>query len=115
VSKTILIVDDDDALREALAEMLALEGFRIECSPHGAEAIAKLNAGLRPHLILLDLMMPVMDGWEFREAQLARAELADIPVVVITAAGVLKKPIDARHILRKPFRIEELVRVVTAA
>jgi CheY-like chemotaxis protein len=115
VTKKLLIVDDDDALREALADALALEGFDVECCVHGADALARLRAGLRPDLILLDLMMPVMDGWAFRAAQLTDPALAAIPVVVITAAGPLEPPIDARHVLHKPFRIEELVGVVGAA
>lgn len=115
MTRSILLVEDDAALREVLAEALELEAFRVECSAHGADALGKLRAGLRPDVILLDLMMPVMDGWEFRDAQLADGELAGIPVVVVTAAGTLSRPIDAREIVHKPFRIEDLVGAVERA
>jgi CheY-like chemotaxis protein len=72
----------------------------------------RLRSGLRRDVILLDLMMPIMDGWTFREEQSRDPELASIPVVVVTAAHSLHKPIDARAIVRKPFRLEELLLVV---
>jgi CheY-like chemotaxis protein len=114
VTKTILLVDDDEGLREALSEVLEAEGHAVDCAVHGGDALAKLQAGRRPDLILLDLMMPVMDGWEFRRAQLADPSLADIPVVVITAAGRLPRAIDARQVLRKPFRLDELFHALGA-
>jgi CheY-like chemotaxis protein len=114
VSRRILLVEDDDDLRDAVAESLEDEGYRVESAIHGADALAKLNSGARPDVILLDLMMPVMDGWQFRAAQLAHPEHAHIPVIVITAAGSLKKQIDARQIIRKPFAPEELLRAVAA-
>jgi CheY-like chemotaxis protein len=114
VIKTILLVDDDEGLRDVLAESLVYDGYQVECCAHGADALAKLRDGLKPDLILLDLMMPVMDGWEFREAQLTDPELADIPVVVITAAGSLNRPIDANKILRKPFGLDDLIRTLAA-
>ncbi|HET9597571.1 MAG TPA: response regulator [Anaeromyxobacteraceae bacterium] len=108
MSKAILLVDDDEALRETLAEVLEDEGHAVECATDGADAMAKLRGGLRPDVILLDLMMPVMNGWQFREAQLADAELASMPVIVITA-GRPERAIDARKILKKPFDVEELL------
>jgi CheY-like chemotaxis protein len=113
VSRAILIVDDDEGIREVLAESLELEGYRVQVCVNGADALARLRDGARPDLILLDLMMPVMDGWQFRREQLADARLAQIPVVVITAAGTLREQIDARHVLRKPFDLVDLLRVVS--
>ncbi len=115
MSKRILLVDDDPALREALTEALESDGHRVEGAVNGADALAKLRGGARPDVILLDLMMPVMDGWQFRAAQLEDADHAAIPVIVITAAGVLKQDIDARQILRKPFRLEDLYQAIAAA
>ncbi|MFL5274543.1 MAG: response regulator [Anaeromyxobacteraceae bacterium] len=112
MSKGILLVDDDPGLRDALGEALEIDGHRVETAVHGADALAKLAAGARPDLILLDLMMPVMDGWQFRAAQLAHPDYASIPVIVITAAGVLKQQIDTCRILRKPFRMEELFQAI---
>jgi CheY-like chemotaxis protein len=110
--KTILLVDDDESLREAVAEVLEDEGHRVERCIDGADALAKLRAGVKPDLILLDLMMPIMDGWQFREAQLKDPRLAPIPVIVVTAAGGVLKHIDARRILRKPFAVDELFEAV---
>ena len=112
MSKKILLVEDDDDLRDAVAESLEVEGHRVESAMNGADALAKLNAGARPDVILLDLMMPVMDGWQFRAAQLADPKHADIPVIVITAAGAMKEQIE--QIIRKPFVPEDLFRAVAA-
>jgi CheY-like chemotaxis protein len=112
VIKSVLIVDDDEALREVLAEALEDEGLTVSRSAHGLDALKKLRAGLRPDVILLDLMMPVMDGWAFRDEQSRDPSLVSIPVVVVTAAHSLPKPIDARAIIRKPFKIAELLRAI---
>jgi len=90
-----------------MAQLLTLEGFSVETASNGREALRYLEGedGGRPNLILLDLMMPVMDGWEFRRRQLADTRSAEIPVVVLSAldqtraadiqgAAFLKKPLD---------------------
>jgi CheY-like chemotaxis protein len=111
---TVLLVDDDPAILDGVGEFLGEEGFRVVAAPNGAEAIACLRAGFRPDVILLDVMMPVMDGWDFRAEQLADPALRKIPVVVISASGfardtigtqlkaydVLPKPIELGHFLR---------------
>ena len=81
----ILIVNDDEAVNDALWHVLEKEGFGVEVATDGRNALARLREGLRPGLILLDLMMPVMDGYEFREQQLKIPELAEIPVVVMSS------------------------------
>jgi CheY-like chemotaxis protein len=81
----ILIVEDDADLREMMAQLLTLEGFRAETVANGREALDYLQKGDYPDLILLDLMMPVMDGWEFRRRQRAHPEYAQVPVVVLSA------------------------------
>ena len=81
----ILIVEDDEDLREMMAQLLALEGFKAETAANGREALAYLALGDRPDVILLDLMMPVMDGWEFRRQQVTDPALAAVPVVVLSA------------------------------
>ena len=83
----VLVVDDDQAVRDALRELLETEGYAVEEAADGRSALQRLQAGLRPSVILLDLMMPVMDGWDFRQAQLADPNLRDLPVLIITAAG----------------------------
>ncbi|GAC1340580.1 MAG: hypothetical protein NVSMB23_11070 [Myxococcales bacterium] len=109
----VLVVDDDRDIRETLGEVLNEEGFRAVCVGDGRAALDQLESGLRPEVILLDLMMPRMDGWHFRLEQAKRPSLADIPVVVITAAGEpLPAPIDARKILSKPVQYAALLATV---
>jgi CheY-like chemotaxis protein len=86
----ILIVEDDFMLRSSLAELLRGEGYRVESCANGADALLRLQLPPQPSVILLDIMLPYMDGVAFREAQLASPAMAGIPVIVITAVGVDK-------------------------
>jgi CheY-like chemotaxis protein len=109
----VLVVEDDQDLRDALRDALVLEGYRVVGVANGAEALRHLEAGSRPCLILLDLMMPVMDGWEFRRNVLANPTLADIPVVVMTAAGAQRAAgVAADRVLEKPLEMDTVVDVV---
>ena len=81
----ILVVEDDGDVREALVQLLEFEGYRVTSATNGRDAIDQLRAGAAPNLILLDLMMPVMDGPQFRAAQLGDPGLAAIPVIVLSA------------------------------
>lgn len=112
----ILLVEDDADIAEAMKQMLELEGYEVSRASHGAEALALLRGeGTPADLILLDLWMPVMDGFAFRKAQLQDAGLRQIPVVVVTAdshAGREPRPIDAEVILRKPVNPDRLLDVV---
>src|SRR5712691_6808566 len=83
--RSILIVEDDDAVREALATFLELQGYDVVEAAHGEEALRQLRSARPFCMILLDLMMPVMNGWEFRTHLLSDPTLASIPVVVVTA------------------------------
>jgi CheY-like chemotaxis protein len=83
----VLLVEDDAAIASSLGEALREEGLEVATAQNGREALHLLRGGLRPSVILLDLMMPVMDGWDFRHEQLRDAALREIPVVVITATG----------------------------
>jgi CheY-like chemotaxis protein len=105
-----LIVEDDADLREMMAQLLSLEGYRTEAVANGRDALEYLKKGRAPEVILLDLMMPVMDGWEFRRRQREDPRLADVPVVVLSAldpsraadvggAAFLKKPLDFDRLL----------------
>ena len=114
--RPILVVDDDDDLRETLGELLAEEGYDARCFENGRVALEFLRAqrgdGI-PMLVLLDLMMPEMNGWQFREEQLRDAALARIPVVVMTASRSLAEhPVDADEILYKPVGLDQLLSVV---
>jgi CheY-like chemotaxis protein len=84
---SVLLVEDDAAIASSLGEALEEEGLKVAIAANGREALEILRGGLRPLAIVLDLMMPVMDGWDFRGEQLRDPALKDIPVVVITATG----------------------------
>lgn len=110
----VLIVDDDPAIRATLAEVLADEGYPTLTAPHGAEALTCL-AQVQPCLILLDLMMPVMDGFQFRAVQRSRPHLAQIPVIVLSAFPATVETaaaLDAAAYLRKPLRLDRLIETV---
>lgn len=87
LNRTVLVIEDDPDVRNALAELLASEGYQVSASADGAEALDTLRGGLRPSVIVLDLMMPKVDGWDFRRAQLEDPALAAVPVVLLTASG----------------------------
>jgi signal transduction histidine kinase len=108
----LLLVEDDVNIRSALAEMLGDEGFTVATADNGRDALDQLRGGAPPDVIVLDLMMPVMDGWEFRVAQRADPLLAGIPLLAmsadlsakaraIAADGYVRKPIDFPELLRK--------------
>ena len=110
---TVLVVDDDRDLREALCGALEESGFTAVGVGDGRQALDYLESGEPlPALILLDWMMPVMSGAEFREAQVADARFADIPVVVISAhakADLFGVSLGVKSLLRKPFPLGELL------
>jgi CheY-like chemotaxis protein len=84
----ILLVEDDFMLRGSLATVLGAEGYRVECEANALDALRRLERPPKPSLILLDIMLPYMDGLEFRALQRNMRHLADIPVIVITAVGI---------------------------
>jgi CheY-like chemotaxis protein len=107
-----MIVDDDDGIREALAVVVSEEGCRVWCACNGDEALIQLRAARRlPCLILLDLMMPVMDGRQFRAVQMGDDRLSTIPVVLMTA-GTVPSEVSSLQLLRKPLHLDELGRVL---
>ncbi len=112
---TIFIVEDDVDTREMLETLLELEGYRVETAANGRQALERLNQGLRASVILLDLMMPVMDGWLFRREQRRDAALASIPVIAVSAAGKERlQRIDADSYVSKPVDFDELLEKITA-
>lgn len=111
----LLVVDDDDNARAALVNTVMARGFRVlECAT-GLEAVASLQAGELPDLILLDLIMPVMDGWEFRRWLQRREECAHIPVIVLSAdASPEARELQADAFLSKPLSATPLLQTVDA-
>jgi CheY-like chemotaxis protein len=107
----VLIVDDDPDLLEVTSFVIESEGIAVETAKNGEEALALIGAGTPPTLILLDLMMPVMNGWEFLAAVANDPLLQEIPIVVLTAAEHADVP-GAREVVSKPMDLKELLRVV---
>lgn len=110
--RSVLVVDDNDDLAEALCEALSVEGFQVRVAHDGADAFAKLARGPLPDVIVLDLGMPHMTGWQFRELQMRHAALAHIPVVVLSSSTPLA--IDAAGVLEKPCPIPVLTATLRA-
>lgn len=112
---SVLIVEDDDAIRETLADILQYEGYAVSTACDGRDALLRLHCGAAPALILLDLMMPRMNGWEFRAEQLSRQELAGIPVVVLSGAYDAHRQatmLTANGFLSKPIEVVRLLEIV---
>jgi CheY-like chemotaxis protein len=121
-SRRVLVIDDDRDLRTTLAQVLTDEGYAVVTAANGAEGLTRLHElheESRPDVILLDLMMPVMNGAQFRRAQLDEPELAAIPVLVMTAAGeravVSLGELHAASVLYKPVGLEALLNAIQGA
>ncbi len=115
----ILVVDDDNDRREAIAELIKMSGHNVQSAIHGKDALEMLlKTSEKPKLILLDLMMPVMNGWEFMTEIKRLPQFADIPILVVSALDdtkltqlgakveVLKKPIDIPLLLKNLAKYE---------
>ena len=107
---TVLIVEDDQDIREALSDALGAEGYDVAVAENGRVGLDVLRRGPTVDVILLDLLMPVMSGWEFRQEQLEDPTLAGIPVIVVSAST----PGDARpdRHLPKPFALDDLLTAI---
>jgi CheY-like chemotaxis protein len=111
----VLIVEDDEDLREMMAQLLTLEGFQAATVANGREALEYLHEAGKPDVILLDLMMPVMDGWEFRRQQQADPSIAPVPVIVLSALDQNRAAtLDATAFLKKPLDFDRLLSLVRA-
>jgi CheY-like chemotaxis protein len=112
----VLIVEDDDDIRADLTSILRLKGFAVEEAANGRDALTRLRDGVPPCLVVLDLMMPVMNGWELRGAMREDPVLAPIPVVVVSGVGRIGdddfKSLDPAAVLVKPFELAKLLELV---
>jgi CheY-like chemotaxis protein len=106
---TVLIIEDERATRDTLSELLEKDGREIVTACDGREALDRLAQVRRPCLILLDLMMPGMDGWEFLRRQSSDPSIAGVPTIVLSASHL---PAGAKHQLAKPVDVERLLALV---
>ncbi len=108
--QTVFIIEDDVDTREMIAKFLELEGYHVELASNGRQALDRFKDGADACVILLDLMMPVMDGWEFRRQQTQDKRLKAIPTIVVSAAGRDRMAqISADAYLSKPVDMDELL------
>lgn len=115
VKRKLLIVEDSIEIQVLLKRLLESEGFDVVCASHGKQAIDILEHDTLPNLILLDLMMPVMDGFEFRDRQLKDPRFKEIPVIIMTADGsaqAKKERISANDFLKKPLDVDQLLQSI---
>ncbi len=115
--KTLLIVDDNTLVRQELTSYLQQEGCMAVSAPDGRDALAYLRGGLEPDVILLDMLTPTVDGWQFLAERDRNRLLASIPVIIMTGIGVASPEwaasLGATGYLRKPIETEDLLREVT--
>ena len=115
--QTVLVIDDDREVRESLRTLLQLDGHKVKTARDGQDALEQLRGGLRPSIILLDLMMPAMDGQHFRAEQLRDPEFAHIPVVVLSGHCDPQQnaaSLGAVASLRKPADIDTVLQLIEA-
>lgn len=110
----VLLIEDEDDFRESLSALLELKGYAVESAPNGRAALSRLRAGPLPCIVIMDLMMPEMDGWQLRAAMLGDEKLAAVPAIVLSAvgAGEPQTPLQAVARLNKPVDIHELYRLL---
>lgn len=108
----VLIVEDDKDILETLRQLLELEGYRVSTATNGKEAFERLANEEHPRLILLDLMMPVMNGWEFLAAKEKNEAFSSIPVLVVSAGGNVPVPASASGFIKKPVELDVLLDAV---
>lgn len=117
MAEYLLVVEDDEEVRENLAVLLGLRGYRVRTAREGREALARIEQHGQPCLIILDLMMPVMDGWTFHAAVKADSALRQVPVIIlsgVTDASSATRALEAVGHLKKPCDLNKLYGLVAA-
>ena len=114
--ENVMVVEDDPMIRSSLVELLEAEGYQVVGVENGQAAMNHLKSGQAlPSVILLDVMMPIMDGWQFRTQQLSDVKISKIPVIVVTADGNARDKavvMNAQGWINKPFKIDEILDAV---
>jgi CheY-like chemotaxis protein len=111
MNHTVLVVEDEDDLRESMRDALELNGYEVVAAQEGQEALDQLDRLEHVCVVLLDLLMPGMNGWEFYERMRARPNLAGVPVVVHTSAPS-RAPIGVTRVVQKPIDLTRLLSLV---
>lgn len=110
--QSVLIVEDDAVLRDLLHQILQMGGYDVSLASNGREALDLLQGGLTPCLMIVDLMMPVMNGWEFLEACEAEPKYANVPKIVMSAVVDAAAQVSADAFLPKPADFDEIIALV---
>jgi CheY-like chemotaxis protein len=108
----VLLVDDDEDLRDSIADLLRQRGYFVETAEDGHQALALIASHHTPCVVLLDLVMPGMDGWKFLGIVQADPQMQSIPIVIASAHAATHAPAGTAGVLRKPFDLEELFATV---
>jgi CheY-like chemotaxis protein len=108
----VLIVDDDEDLRESVRDLLHRRGYDVGTAADGRAALEILRAAERVCIVLLDLVMPIMDGWRFIEAVRRQSSLASVPIVIVSGHAATHAPEGVAGIVRKPIDLSELFAIV---
>jgi two-component system, chemotaxis family, chemotaxis protein CheY len=112
-AKTVLLVDDDQAILEMMRDVLEIEGYRVAVAKNGQDAITQLRTlDDKPSLIVLDLMMPILNGWEFLDFQRSQTQFSKIPIVICSAYFESAKSIKPSAVVPKPVQLEPLLSAV---
>jgi two-component system chemotaxis response regulator CheY len=115
--RCVLVVEDEEAIRDVLADIFEERGFRVFLAANGAEALLQLESA-RPDVMVLDLLMPVMHGWSFMESYLEKTGGALVPIVIVSVNPALPRSFNrfgVREVISKPFNVEALVAAVERA
>jgi CheY-like chemotaxis protein len=109
----VLVVDDDAEIRQALTDILEDEEYTVWAASNGKEALEMVSHGPCPDVILLDVMMPVMDGWHFLSARLAHPRLVEVPIIIISAGIEAEREahkVGVFEVAKKPLHVDDLIR-----
>lgn len=112
MSKTILIVEDNPAVLATMKSVLEIEGYTVHTASNGAEGIEMLDKLGRACVVLLDMMMPVMNGWHFLDYQRSKPEYSGIPVIVVSAFGEIARSVKPQEFVPKPVKLDQLLSAV---
>lgn len=110
--KSILIIEDDESIRKMMASVLEIEGYSISLAANGQQALDTFKGGHLPDIILLDMMMPVMNGWDFLDFVRSNAETAKIPIVVVSAYAEIAKSVKPNAVVPKPVQLTSLLKAI---